>query len=141
MEQQQSAFLGTGWGFPPEFTNDGAGVRMVAHEADIRESMLIILSTRLRERAMHSTFGCDLHQFLFSEITTELQTGIRQTVGDALLQYEPRIDVDAVTVDFDQQVEGKVMVDITYTVRATNTRFNMVFPFYINEATSPQLDI
>ena len=114
---------------------------MVAQTADIRESLLIILSTRLRERPMHHTFGCDLHQFLFHEITVELQTGIQQTVAEALLQYEPRIDVDAVEVEFDQQIEGKVMIDIQYTVRATNTRFNMVYPFYLNEATSPQLDI
>lgn len=141
MEQGQSAFLGTGWGFPPEFTVGGANVRMVSLEEDVRESLLIILSTRVRERAMHSNFGCDLHRFVFHEISARLQTGIRQAVGDALLQYEPRIEVDDVLVNFDEQIEGKVHIDIEYTITATNTRFNMVYPFYLNEATSPEIDI
>lgn len=114
---------------------------MVSLEDDIRESLLIILSTRLRERAMHSTFGCDLSKYLFAEISTELETGLRQTVGDALLQFEPRIDVEEILVDFDLENIGRVDLDIHYRVRATNTRFNMVYPFYLNEATSPQIDI
>ena len=141
MEQGDSAFLGTGWGFPPEFTVGGADVRMVSLDEDVRESLLIILSTRIRERAMHSTFGCDLHRFVFHEISARLETGLRQAVGDALLQYEPRIEVDEISVDFDEQIEGKVQINIDYTVTATNTRYNMVYPFYLNEATSPEIDI
>jgi len=141
MEQGQNAFLGSGWGFPPEFTPGGGNVRMVSLEDDIRESLFIILGTRIRERAMHSTFGCDLHRYLFAEISAELETGLRQTIGDALLQFEPRIDVEEVNVNFDEQIEGRVSIDIHYTVRTTNARFNMVYPFYLNEATSPEIDI
>ena len=131
--ETDSSFLGTGWSFPPTFDQDTATVEMVSDEEDIIQSMEIILSTRPLERIMQPDFGCELSQFLFEEISQGLITGIRGTISDALLYYEPRIDVEDININENEQ-EGLLLISITYAVRGTNSRFNLVYPFYINEA-------
>lgn len=131
--ETNSSFLGTGWSFPPTFDQGTATVEMVSDEEDIVQSMEIILSTRPPERIMQPDFGCELSQFLFEEISQGLITGIRGIISDALLYYEPRIDVEDINIDESEQ-EGLLLISITYTVRGTNSRFNLVYPFYINEA-------
>ncbi len=128
-----SSFLGTGWSFPPTFNQDPATVEMVSDEEDIVQSLEIILSTSPAERIMQPNFGCELSQFLFEEISQGLITGIRGTISDAILYHEPRIDVDEIEID-ESEEQGLLLISITYTVRTTNSRFNLVYPFYINEA-------
>ena len=127
------SFLGTGWSFPPTFNKDTGTVEMVSNESDIRESLEIILSTGPSERVMQLDFGCELSQFMFEEITQSLITRIRGTVSDALLEHEPRIEVDDISVEEGEE-QGLLLIGVSYTVRATNTRSNMVYPFYLNEA-------
>ena len=137
--EQNSSFLGTGWSFPPTFNQDTATVEMVSDREDIVQSLEIILSTRPAERIMQPDFGCELSQFLFEEISQGLITGIRGTISDAILDHEPRIDVEDINIDQRGEEEGLLSISITYTVRSTNSRFNLVYPFYINEAqTIPQ---
>ncbi|MDJ0903064.1 MAG: GPW/gp25 family protein [Xenococcus sp. MO_188.B8] len=131
--ETNSSFLGTGWSFPPTFNRDTATVEMVSDEEDIVQSLEIILSTRPAERIMQPDFGCELSQFLFEEISQGLITGIRGTISDAILYHEPRIDVDEIEID-ESEEQGLLLISITYTVRTTNSRFNLVYPFYINEA-------
>ncbi|MEH1945271.1 MAG: GPW/gp25 family protein [Nostoc sp.] len=130
--ETNSSFLGTGWSFPPTFHQDGT-VEMVADEEDIVQSLEIILSTRPAERIMQPDFGCELSQFLFEEISQGTITGIRGTISDALLYHEPRIDVEEINID-ESEEEGLLLISVTYTVRVTNSRFNLVYPFYINES-------
>ena len=124
------SFLGTGWSFPPTFNKDTGTVEMVSNESDIRESLEIILSTGPSERIMQLDFGCELSQFMFEEITQSLITRIRGTVSDALLEHEPRIEVDDISVEEGEE-QGLLLIGVSYTVRATNTRSNMVYPFYL----------
>ncbi|NER21528.1 MAG: GPW/gp25 family protein [Symploca sp. SIO1C2] len=131
-----NSFLGTGWSFPPSFNRDTASVAMVSDETDVLQSLGIILSTRPGERVMQPNFGCELSQFLFEEISQGLITKIKGLISDSLLDYEPRIDVDEVEVD-DTEEEGLLQIQVTYRVRTTNSRFNLVYPFYINEANIP----
>ncbi|MDZ8183667.1 MAG: GPW/gp25 family protein [Nostoc sp. ChiSLP02] len=128
-----NSFLGTGWSFPPTFNQDTGTVEMVSDEEDIVQSLEIILSTRPAERIMQPDFGCELSQFLFEEISQGLITSIKGTISDALLYHEPRIDVDDINID-ESEEEGLLLISVTYTVRVTNSRFNLVYPFYINEA-------
>ncbi|MDZ8025861.1 MAG: GPW/gp25 family protein [Nostoc sp. SerVER01] len=131
--ETNSSFLGTGWSFPPTFNQDTGTVEMVSDEEDIVQSLEIILSTRPAERIMQPDFGCELSQFLFEEISQGLITGIKGTISDALLYHEPRIDVEDINID-ESEKEGLLLISVTYTVRVTNSRFNLVYPFYINEA-------
>lgn len=128
-----NSFLGTGWSFPPTFNQDTGTVEMVSDEKDIIQSLEIILSTRPAERIMQPDFGCELSQFLFEEISQGLITGIRGIISDALVYHEPRINVEEINIEESEQ-EGLLLISITYTVRATNSRYNLVYPFYLNEA-------
>ncbi|NES69525.1 MAG: GPW/gp25 family protein [Okeania sp. SIO2D1] len=126
------SFLGTGWSFPPTFNKNTGTVEMVSDEEDIKESLEIILSTGSSERVMQLDFGCELSQFMFEEVTQSLITRIRGTISDALLEHEPRIEVNDVSVEEGEE-QGLLLIGVSYTVRATNTRSNMVYPFYLNE--------
>jgi len=130
-------FLGSGWGFPPTFTKGGGKVEMVSGEEDIHQSLEILLSTRLGERVMQDDFGCDLQSMLFEEVDQGLVNSIRSIITDAILYHEPRIELDNLDVSEDERNRGMLLISIEYTVRSTNSRFNMVNPSYIHEAVGP----
>ena len=129
-------FLGRGWGFPPSFPKgqNGIGVEMVTDEKDIEQSLEIILTTQLGERIMHRRFGADLNSFVYQPINVPNQVRIKDIVFDAIFQFEPRILPDNLVVT-DLSAEGKIILDISYIVRATNARHNIVFPYYLEEGT------
>ena len=131
-----SGFLGSGWSFPPTFGQRGATLQIVSGESDIRESLYILLSTNLRERVLLPDYGCKLDDFLFEEINQALLTNISSVVREAILYYEPRIDVESVEIDeSDNFTEGNLIIQVVYRVKTTNSRYNFVYPFYINEAS------
>lgn len=132
---EESSFLGTGWSFPPSFNNKSATVDIVSGEEDIRQSLKIILSTRPGERVMHPDFGCNLDIMMFEPLTTTLITTIKDIIKTAILLYEPRIELNSVKISPDQYLEGTVNIELDYNIRATNSRFNMVYPYYINEGS------
>ena len=130
-----AGFLGRGWAFPPAFAAGGADVAMVEAEDDIEQSLAILLSTRRGERVMLPGFGCDLNEFLFAEITPSLVGQVRELVTNAILDYEPRVRLEAVDVSDEQAGNGLLLITVDYTVKATNSRYNLVYPFYLREAT------
>ncbi|MEZ4453504.1 MAG: GPW/gp25 family protein [Nannocystaceae bacterium] len=130
-------FLGRGWAFPPRFYAAGAEVATVAGRSDVEQSLRVLLTTYLGERVMRSSFGCALDRLLFEELDRSLINQIRSTVSDAILLHEPRVDLDAVEVVPRDDARGLLEISITYAIKATNSRFNMVFPFYLREATPP----
>ena len=132
----ENKFLGSGWAFPPAFASGGTAVAMVSGEEDIKQSLQILLSTSVKERIMHSGFGCDLNRFLFEEVDQRFVNDISNMVSRALLLYEPRIKVNEVTIKEVDVENGVVPIAVDYIVRTTNNRFNLVYPFYVNEATS-----
>ena len=135
MSKILKSFLGTGWGFPPSFSNITAQVEMLSNEADIKSSLEILLSTRQGERVMRPDYGCNLDELVFEPLTTTFKTYIKDLIATAILYYEPRIDVNKIELDDSGELEGRILIVIDYTVRATNSRFNFVFPFYKNEGT------
>ncbi len=132
---KRPSFLGTGWAFPPTFIAGGGEVELVAGTADIHQSLQILLSTRLGERLMQESFGCDLTNILFEEIDQSMVNSLTNLISDAILYHEPRITLDKLDVSQDDAEAGLLLISLEYTVRSTNSRFNMVYPFYINEAT------
>lgn len=129
------SFLGTGWGFPPAFSNIATEVEMISDEEDIKSSLEILLTTRPGERVMRPDYGCNLDELVFEPLTTTFKTYIKDLISTAILYYEPRIEVNSIDLDDTGELEGRILIVIDYTVSATNTRFNFVFPFYKNEAT------
>lgn len=133
------SFLGKGWGFPVQFDPQTKGVSMVSDEEDIRESLRILFSTRLGERVMQPTYGCALQALVFEVVNERTLSEIREAVERAILFFEPRIRLDRVDVDDEQVYEGLLQIRVYYTIRSTNTRSNIVYPFYFREGTSVRL--
>ncbi|MEI9921438.1 MAG: GPW/gp25 family protein [Bacteroidota bacterium] len=127
-------FLGRGWSFPPTF-NDKRAVTMVAYEEDIVQSLKILLSTRPGERVMLPRYGCSLDVLLFEPITTSSIAYVKDLIKTAVLYYEPRIEVEAISINTVDVDDGLIMIELSYVILATNSRFNLVYPFYINEGS------
>ena len=125
-------FLGRGFGFPPSFAN--GQVRMVEDEQDIHESLLILFGTLPGERVLQPKFGLDLSPLLFEPLTTTLRTLLKDRITTTLLIHEPRIKVLDLVVDDSQALEGVLQIRLEYSVRSTNTRFNLVYPYYLGDA-------
>lgn len=131
--KNKASFLGTGWGFPPEFKQKQ--VKMISNEEDIESSLHILLTTRLGERVMLPEYGCNLEELLFEGLNRTLITYVVELIKTAILYHEPRIDVLKIDISETEPLEGKLIVEIDYRIRATNSRRNMVFPFYREEGT------
>ena len=135
MNPSDKSLLGRGWSFLPTFRREWYGVEMLHEEEDMRSSIHIIISTITGERIMQPTFGCNLQPKLFEVMNVPNIALIEKLVRDALVYHEPRIIVEEVTSEVKQQ-EGTLLITIQYTIITTNTRYNYVFPFYMNEATN-----
>jgi phage baseplate assembly protein W len=135
MDSTNYIYIGTGWSFPPCFDNTLGGVVMVTGYTDVNQSLWVLLNTAIGERVMLFAYGCDLRQWLFEPMNSNNIAIIKDVVQNAINLYEPRIAVNAITLGTDRLVEGILNISIDYTLRSTNSRYNVVFPFYINQAT------
>lgn len=129
------SFLGTGWGFPPEFQKETRDVKMLQDEDDIKSSLEILLSTRLGERVMVPDYGCNLDELMFKPLNVTLKTFVIDRIKTSILYHEPRIDVKTISIDPTNELEGELLINIDYVIRSTNSRKNMVFPFYRAEGS------
>lgn len=125
------SFLGRGWAFPVGTAPDGP-VATAADEDDIRQSIWIILDTARGERVMRPDFGSGLHALVFEPMSTTTLALVKHHVEEALVTWEPRIDEITVDVQADGP-RGRLSISIDYRVRATNTFYNLVYPFYLLE--------
>ncbi|HBC05606.1 MAG TPA: GPW/gp25 family protein [Aequorivita sp.] len=128
-------FLGEGWSFPPHFDKKTGELVITAGVADINKSLEILLSTRLGERIMLPDYGCNLEELLFQPLDVTLKTYIKELIETAILYYEPRITAQKISLDTTNELNGEILINIEYIVRITNSRANMVFPFYKTEGT------
>ena len=127
------AFLGIGWAFPVTADPSTGDLARAVYEEDIRQAVLLILQTERGERVMRPDFGAGLRALVFEPMTTTTMALVRHQVSQTLIQWEPRIDVADVTVSAEGTVRNTLTVEIRYRVRATNTFYNIVFPFYLQE--------
>ena len=132
------AFLGRGWAFPIQFTKGYNSAEMSEFEQDIQQSLIILLSTIKGERIMKFDFGTTIHNLLFEPMDVSTGTLISNEIKNAILFHEPRVFVDNVQVN-QSEVVGYIELLIDYTIISTNTRYNLVYPYYINEGTDAQL--
>ncbi len=112
---------------------------MVSNEEDINESLRILLSTSPGERVMYPAYGCGLKKRVFEQIDESVMTALKDDIARAVLFFEPRITLNRIDVDLDDQFNGCVRFCLNYTVRTTNNRSNIVYPFYISEGTNVRL--
>src|SRR5262245_38101805 len=129
------SFLGRGWGFPPEFSDKTGDVRMTADEEDIAASLAILFGTALVERFLVPAYGLDMHEVLFEPVSTTLRTFLKDRVHNAILIYEPRITLLTLEIANPDQIDGSLRIFVEYEIRATNSRYNLVFPFYRTDSS------
>ena len=132
-------FLGRGWSFPPTFNRHRHGVEMLEEEADIASSLELLLTTARGERVMVPQYGCNMDELVFENLDTRMKTLMTDKIKSAILYHEPRIQLEIVSLDDDRELEGVVLIEVAYRVKATNSRFNFVFPYYRSEGTDINL--
>ena len=135
---QERAFLGRGWSFPPEFDRAAKAVLMLEVEKDIESSLEILLSTKIGERVMVPTYGCNLDDMVFETMNLTILTYMKDLIENAILYHEPRIQLEKLDIDTSNRNEGVLLIVLNYMVRTTNSRYNYVYPYYINEGTNVQ---
>jgi hypothetical protein len=125
-----SDFLGIGWQFPIE-TTPGHQIAMARYTESIRQAIWIILGTAPGERVMRPDFGCGIHDLVFDVNSAGTAGQAATLVRQALVRWEPRIDLLQVQATPDASDPALLLIEIEYTVRTTNSRFNLVYPFYL----------
>jgi phage baseplate assembly protein W len=124
-----SDFIGSGWSFPPKLNSRG-GIALVADEEKIAQSIRVILSTPIGQRVMRPTFGSRLHELIFAPANPETFGLAEMYVQDALIFWEPRIEVLEVNAGTDDARPGFLLISIRYRIKATHDERSLVYPFY-----------
>jgi uncharacterized protein len=130
---QDKAFLGRGWSFPVQPDKPNRDIGLAAYEEDIRQAILIILETNQGARVMRPEFGAGLLALVFEPLNTTTISLVKHRVREALITWEPRINLQEVSVTIDATTRNRLNIEISYEVRRTNTFYNLVYPFYLQE--------
>lgn len=126
-------FLGVGWAHPVQPDSLAADIASAEYEEDIRQAIRIILETSPGERVMRPDFGSGLRDMLFEPVNVTTFALVKQRVEHALIFWEPRINVRDVKVTTRAAERNCLEINIGYEVRTTNTFYNLVYPFYLEE--------
>jgi uncharacterized protein len=128
-------FLGTGWRFP--ILPDASGsLGYASGDDNVEQSLHVLLMTTLGDRVMRPDFGTKTERLVFAPGSVRFLRLLETTVRDAVRDWEPRVDLDGVIAETDAADASRVLVSIAYRVRQTNTRSNLVFPFYLGQAAA-----
>lgn len=128
------SFLGIGWAFPTEFNMDRSSVSLVSDEKSICQSIKTLLSTTPGERIHRYDYGCSIRQYAFEIMDLTTQTIMKEQIERSIVMFEPRIRLNTVSFEMEQN-DGIMLIHLDYTIRQTNSRSNMVYPFYLYEGT------
>lgn len=124
-------FLGSGWRFPVR--PERGQLRLTTSDEAVRTAIYLILGTAPGERVMRPDFGCGIHDLVFQPNTAALRGAVAVRVRDALVRWEPRIDVIGVRAEPHPDAAHQLVIRIDYRERGNNTLFNMVYPFFLSE--------
>ncbi len=124
--------LGTGWKFPVRINGRG-GFSLSREEQDVAEAIWIVLSTAIGERIMRPEFGCGIHEYVFTPNNANTRGAVAYQVQQALMRWEPRIDVIDVRTEDDPGQPNLLLIQVDYRIRANNAFHNVVYPFFIQE--------
>jgi uncharacterized protein len=133
-ETKERDFLGVGWSYPVATDPLRGDVQLSRYDRDVKEAIRIVLETRPGERLMRPSFGCGIHELVLEEINATILFAVESSVREALITYEPRIELLAVDVDPRDALNGCLLVSIHYRLRRTNQDDNLVYPFFFLES-------
>ncbi len=133
--KEQNSILGRGWAFPVTFNKPSHTASLSEDEIDIEQSLIILLTTALGERVMQPGYGANMDDLLFEALNVTTASIIINRLKRAIMFHEPRIRANNIDM-LPDTVNGLIEVTVEYTIIATNTRTNLVFPYYLNEGTN-----
>lgn len=136
MDNSSQQFLGVGWKFPIEFKTNTRAVTMLRGENLIKNSLDVLFATKIGERVMQPDYGSELDHFLFENLNKSMITYMQARISDAILFGEPRIIVNDIEIEPSPDDPAYIEIRISYTVPVTNSRYNYVYPYYLNEGTN-----
>lgn len=125
------AHLGVGWAFPVKPVN--GRLCYAQYEEDIEQAIQVVLLTARGERVMIPEFGAGLRDYVFEPNSPATRVRMANEIQRALVDWEPRIDLERVEVTESDDDPNVVLIHIDYVVRATNNFYNRVYPFYLLE--------
>ncbi len=128
-------FMGCGLKFPLQVDPKTGKFAVVSEEEDIAEAIGIILNTVQGERVMRPEFGSNVMDYTFSAASESERQSLAFELREQLGYQEPRIDDIEVHCRETDELEGAIVVEISYLVRSTNNRYNHVYPFYLTEGS------
>lgn len=126
----ESDVVGRGFAFPMHVDQTG-GIAMASGPDAVQRALTIVLSTAPGERVMRPEFGCAIWELLFAPVNANNLGLMAEHVREAIGRWEPRVEVDDVVVRPDPANAARVTIDVTYRMRSTNDRRNLVYPFYV----------
>lgn len=129
-------YLGQGFPFPWRGPLMGSPAQWVGAEEKVRQSIYMILSTAPGERVMRPEFGCGIHDLVFEANNLAFQGVVALKVREALVRWEPRIDVLAVNVGVPAERGNHLEIALQYRIRGNNAIYNQVYPFFQTEGAS-----
>jgi phage baseplate assembly protein W len=122
--------IGRGMRFPMAVDARGC-IAMSGGPDELDGSVRVIVSTAPGERVMRPQFGCRIWDLLFEPVNANTIGLMAEAVRQAVAQWEPRVEVEDVVVTPDQDDATHVAIAVSYRIRATNDRRNLVYPFYV----------
>lgn len=128
---EEKEFLGKGMKFPPQINNASGRFVVSSGTIGIKESIYIILMTQKSERFTRPEFGSRILSYTFMDTSVTRLNMLGRELRETILEQEPRVDEVEVQVDSRQEA-GCLIISIDYYVASSNTRENLVFPFYLN---------
>jgi phage baseplate assembly protein W len=129
----QRDFLGIGWSYPVATDPLKGDIQLSRYDRDVKEAIRIILETSKGERVMRPSFGCGIHDLVFEGFDATTLYAVEAAVREALIAYEPRIELLSVDVDPREALNGCLLIAINYRLRRTNQEDNLVYPFFYRE--------
>ena len=129
-EHPPSDFIGRGVSFPLRVDQSGF-IAMSSGPEDVESSLRMVLATAPGERLMRPLFGCRIWDLLFEPINANTVGLMTEAVREAVGRWEPRVELDDVEIVPMPEVKGAVHITLSYVIRTTNDRRNLVFPFYV----------
>jgi len=135
MSENLNKIIGASWAFPPKFDKKSNSVVMVTGRENIQQSLSVLFGTERGERLLEQKYGCNITSFLFRPITSPTASIIKNQISRAVALYEPRIKLEKISIDSTQAIDGKLSFELDWLEETTNTRNNMVFPYYAIEGT------
>lgn len=128
----ENPYIGTGWSFPPTFSAAGGDIAMTTGKEDIENSLRILFNTELRERVMQPYYGSGMKQKVFDSINQNFLTYTKYIMLHAITYHEARIKLESLDLILDEQIEGRLVVNINYYIRGDYNKYNFVYPYYVN---------